>query len=296
MEIPWTFFRQGARVLFALALFTGMATTALFMGHRMSLEAWRVFFVLSLVTLTVTSAILLPGVLLPNIQSPHPEFLSADLVDEWQDVRARRIARPHVLIAGAVLAALIYLWFLFYYGKIVNAVWFGWLPVGVAAILVSLLVVAFARRTPWYHDRYFRTPNMVIAIAFGGFALAQVLGITMTEQPAAPAAGPGIVSNLDYQYAGTRAYRFTRGYLEFGPVPDIEVPDCDDDSCGYLFLFILFVVLTAILVAGAALVPHMWVLSGLVMLTLIALLALHDVRRDRTFVERPVKLFDLRKR
>jgi hypothetical protein len=296
MEIPWRFFRKGALVLFAVALFTGMATTALFMGHRMALEAWRVLFVLALVVLTVTSAILLPGVLLPNIPSPHPEFLSADLVDEWQDMRARRVTRPHLLIAGAVLAALIYLWFLFYYGKIVNAVWFGWLPVAVAAIFVSLLVIAFARRTPWYHDRYFRTPNTVIAVAFGGFALAQVLGITMTEQVVTPAPGQGIVSNLDYQYVGTRAYRFTRGYLEFGPVPDIEVPDCDDDSCGYLFLFILFVVLTAILVAGAALVPHMWVLSCLVMLTFIALLVLHEVRRDRTIAEYPVQLFDLRRR
>jgi len=296
MEIPWRFFRKGALVLFAVALFIGMATTALFMGHRMSLEAWRVLFVLALVVLTVTSAILLPGVLLPNIQSPHPEFLSADLVDEWQDMRARRIRRPHVLIAGAVLAALSYVWFLFYYGKVVNALWFGWLPVGVAAILVSLLVIAFARRTPWYHDRYFRTPNMVIAIAFGGFALAQVLGITMTEQPVTTNTGQGIVSNFDYQYVGTRAYYLTRGYLNSGPVPDFEIPDCDDDSCGYLFLFILFLVLTAILVAGAALVPHMWVLSCLVMLTFIALLVLHEVRRDRSFVEHPVKLFDLRRR
>ena len=296
MEIPWSFFRKGAVVLFAVALFTGMATTALFMGHRMSLEAWRVLFVLALVVLTVTSAILLPGVLLPNIQSPHPEFLSADLVDEWQDMRARRVRRPHVLIAGAVLAALSYVWFLFYYGKVVNALWFGWLPVGVAAILVSLLVIAFARRTPWYHDRLFRTPNKVIVIAFGGFALAQVLGITMTEQSVAPPAGQGIVSNLDYQYVGTRAYYFTRGYLNSGPIPDIEMPDCDGDSCGYVYLFLLFVVLTAFLVIGAALVPHMWVLSCLVMLTFIELLVMHEVRRDRTYVEFPVKLFDLRKR
>jgi hypothetical protein len=35
-------------------------------------------------------------------------------------------------------------------------------------------------------------------------------------------------------------------------------------------------------VAGAALIPHMWVLSCLVLLTLIALLALHEIRRDRS--------------
>jgi len=44
----------------------------------------------------------------------------------------------------------------------------------------------------------------------------------------------------------------------------------------------VFILLTAVLVVAAALVPHMWVLSCLVLLTLIALLTLHEVRRDRS--------------
>ena len=62
-------------------------------------------------------------------------------------------------------------------------------------------------------------------------------------------------------------------------------PDCDDDACAYVFLAILFVLLTAILVVGAALIPHMWVISCLVLLALIAPLALHEVRRDRSLQE-----------
>lgn len=285
LEIPWALFRKGALVLFGVALLVGVASTALYMGRLMTLETWRVLFVLAVIVLTVASAILLPGVLLPNIQSPHPELLSADLVDEWRELRERRISRPHILMVGAALSALSYVWFLFYYGKFANAVWFGWLPVGVAAICLALLVIAFARRTPWYHDRYFRTPNRVMLIAFGGFALAQILGVTMTEQVVSPPPGQQLAvaaKGFDYRYTGTRAYRITRNYLEIGPIPDIEMPDCDDDACGYLFLFILFVVLTVILVAGAALVPHMWVLSCLVLLTFIALLVLHELRRDRT--------------
>lgn len=49
---------------------------------------------------------------------------------------------------------------------------------------------------------------------------------------------------------------------------------------------VLFVALTLILVAGAARIPHMWVLSCLVLLTRIAQLVLHEVRRDRTLQER----------
>ena len=121
-------------------------------------------------------------------------------------------------------------------------------------------------------------------VAFAGFAAALFLGIFMTEQvpPAQNGQALTVEENVDYGYVGSRAYYITRQYLNFGPTPEITFPDCDDDACAYVFLAILFVLLTAILVAGAALIPHMWVLSCLVLLTLIALLALHEVRRDRS--------------
>lgn len=288
MEIPWALFRKAALALFVVALLTGLAATALFMGQRLSLETWRILFVLAIILLTVTSAALLPGVLLPDRRNPHPEFLSDDLADEWRDLRERRIERPHILLLGMALATLVYIWNLFYYGKLTNAVWFGWLPVGVVAIFLALLLFAFARRTDWYNNRAYRTPGGVVFIAFAGFIAAQFLGIIMTEQVVEPAPAQALSApQVDYSYAGTRAYRITRGYLQFGPVPDIEIPDCDGDACGYLFLFIIFLVLTIILVAGAALIPHMWVLSCLVLLTFIALLALHEVRRDRPLPRRP---------
>jgi MFS family permease len=290
MEIPWAFFRKVAAALFVVALLTGFGSTALVMGHRLPWESWRLIFILSLVVLTIASTILAPGLLLPRKRNPHPEFLSDDLADEWRDLRERRIDRPHVLMLAAGLAGLVYLWCVLYYGKMTNAVWFGWLPVGVAAIALALLLFAFARRTPWYHDRFFRTPNRVILIAFAAFGLALILGIMMTEQPVAPSPGQGLLTSgeeVDYGYVGTRAYYLTRDYLDTGgPMPDVEVPDCDGDECAYIFLFVVFIVLAVVLVAGAALVPHMWVLSGLVLLTLIALLALHEVRRDRSLIER----------
>ena len=52
------------------------------MGHRLPVETWRIVFVLALAVLTITSTILIPGVLLPNITSPHPEFLTDDLENE----------------------------------------------------------------------------------------------------------------------------------------------------------------------------------------------------------------------
>jgi hypothetical protein len=92
-------------------------------------------------------------------------------------------------------------------------------------------------------------------------------------------------NGLDYSYVGSRAYYITRQYLNNGPTPEITFPDCDDEACAYLFLAMLFILLTTILVAGSALIPHMWVLSCLVLLTLIALLALHEIRRDRSLRE-----------
>ena len=134
MEIPWALFRKAAFLLFAISLLAGFGSTALFMGHRLPVEAWRIVFILALVLLTITSTILIPGLLLPNITSPHPEFLSEDLEDEWTELRQHTIARPHILLLAGVISALIYLWCIFYYGKPTNAFWFGWMPVGVAAL------------------------------------------------------------------------------------------------------------------------------------------------------------------
>lgn len=285
VEVPWALFRKLAGGLFVVALLAGFGATALAMGRRLPVESWRVIFLLALAVLTVASAVLVPGLLLPKPRQAHPEFLTEDLVDEWRDLEERRIERPHWLLLSAGAAGLVYLWCVLFYGKVTNAVWFGWLPVGPVGILLALLLFAFARRTPWYHDRLFRTPNHVIVIAFAGFALALLLGIVMTEQPVGAPPRQGVVATaeeIDYGYVGTRAYYLTRDYLEVGPVPDVALPDCDGDECAYVFLFMIFVVLVVILVAGAALVPHMWVLSGMVLLTLIVLLALHEVRRDRS--------------
>ena len=284
MEIPWGIFRKAALWLFGISLLAGFGSTALFMGHRLPVETWRIIFILALVALTITSTVLIPGLLLPNITSPHPEFLSDDLEDEWNELRQRTISRPHILLLGGAISALAYLWCVFYYGKLTNAIWFGWMPVGVAAIALSLVLFAFVRRTGWYNNRFFQTPTWIMLVAFAGFAAALFLGIFMTEQVPPVQNGQLLTAeeNLDYGYVGSRAYYITRQYLNFGPVPDITFPDCDDDACAYVFLAVLFVVLTTILVAGAALVPHMWVLSCLVLLTLIALLALHEVRRDRS--------------
>jgi hypothetical protein len=293
VEIPWSFFRKAALVLFGISLLAGLASTALFMGHRLSVETWRIIFILALAALIITSTILIPGVLLPNITSPHPEFLTDDLQDEWRDLQQRTISRPHIAILGASIAVLIYIWCIFYYGKLTNAIWFGWLPVGVAAIGLALLLFAFARRTDWYNNRSYRTPSWVMLTAFAGFAAALFLGIYMTEQvpPAQGGQLPATELNVDYGYVGSRAYYITREYLNFGPTPEITVPDCDDDACAYVFLAIVFIVLTTVLVVGAALIPHMWVLSCLVLLTLIALLALHDVRRDRNLRQQYLRVF-----
>jgi MFS family permease len=182
VEILWSFFRKAALVLFGISLLASLASTALFMGYRLPVEAWRIVFILALVTLTITRMILIPGVLLSNVTSPHPEFLADDLQDEWRELQQRTISHPHILIVSASISALVYVWCIFYFGKLTNAMWFGWMPVGVAAIGMGLLLFAFARRTVWYNNRFYRTPTWIMLTAFAGFAAALFLGIHMTEQ------------------------------------------------------------------------------------------------------------------
>ena len=285
MEIPWTFFRKAALVLFGISLLAGFGSTALFMGHRLPVETWRIIFILALVLLTITSTVLIPGLLLPNITSPHPEFLSDDLQDEWtRTAAAHDLPAAHPPLGRGDLGPGLSLVHLL-------------LRKADQCVLVRLdagrrrrhrslppVVCLRAKDRLVQQPVFTETPTWVMLVAFAGFAAALFLGIFMTEQvpPAQNDQSLTAEQNVDYGYVGSRAYYITRQYLNFGPTPEITFPDCDDDACAYVFLAMLFVLLTAILVAGAALIPHMWVLSCLVLLTLIALLALHEIRRDRS--------------
>ena len=86
MEVPWTLFRRAALLLFGISLLAGVGSTALLTGDRLLVETWRIVFILALVVLTMTSTIVIPGLLLPNVTSPHPEFLTDDLEDEWKEL------------------------------------------------------------------------------------------------------------------------------------------------------------------------------------------------------------------
>src|SRR5262249_44785768 len=99
--LPWPLFKKSASILFLAALLLGFGATALAMGRHMPRGTWQVLFVLWLIVLVITSTILVPGVLLPNVRSPHPEFLTHVLTDEWQDLQHHTIAPPHILMAGA---------------------------------------------------------------------------------------------------------------------------------------------------------------------------------------------------
>jgi hypothetical protein len=97
---------------------------------------------------------------------------------------------------------------------------------------LSLVLFAFARRTDWYNNRFYRTPTWVMLVAFAGFASALFLGIFMTEQapPAQNDQSLTAENDVDYGYVGSRAYYITRQYLNIGPTPEITFPDCDDEA------------------------------------------------------------------
>ena len=65
---------------------------------------------------------------------------------------------------------------------------------------------------------------------------------------------------------------------EFGV--QLELPSCHDDICGVL-LVIALIVLTFVLVIGSALIPHFWLLSGSILISIMALIAIHDLRIRR---------------
>ena len=73
---------------------------------------------------------------------------------------------------------------------------------------------------------------------------------------------------------------FLVNYADVGGL-SLDIPDCNDEGCVWL-LVIGLIFLVFILVIGSAYIPHFWLLSGALLLCIMALITLHDLRIRRS--------------
>ncbi len=232
-----------------------------------------VFLSLAIVCI-MAGSILAFSRLLDRMVTPLVEEVHKDIEDDLQDLKARRFTSTHVMVIMVVLSLVAFAFFVFRFHK-VEAAW-GPVPVIVPAFIGLLVLAYFIPRTRWFRFYRDRTPMWVFLIPVIGLVLSTWLGLAKAEDMHVlrqPATQPAVYNNV--QPSGL--------FLQSaGNVSDFafsfDLPDCDGDACGTIFLVIALIVLVLVLVIGSAYIPHFWILSGTILLGIMLLIAIHDLR------------------
>jgi len=255
----------GLLVIFAYSMSGGKATITL-------------PFLAGAIASIITGSILEFSQLLDRLVNPVLDEVHRDLEDDIRDLKERRITNTNLMVIIVGIAALTFSFFVFRFHKL-EAMW-GPIPVVVPTIVGMLAWAWFIPRTRWFQNQRIYTPMWVFAIPALGFIFTLVVGLAKTENMRVIVAPPQQSINYTYntyQYTGS-FFREAAGVGEWGV--QLELPSCDDDICGVL-LVIALIVLTFVLVIGSALIPHFWLLSGSILISIMALIAIHDLRIRR---------------
>ena len=189
-----------------------------------------------------------------------------------------RLSKLALFSALTLISGGVWLVLYLYYDKF-NAEWFGINVIYVsamAAFLTGIVIVRFR----WFQNRFLSTPMKMYIILIGGFLLSTFLGIYLTEPVSRVNMSDEEVQF--YQYSRSRAGGYYLYY--FGDTVDLganiaaDVADTDLDGEAVVILFLTVLVL--VLIFASAVIPHFWVLAGVVLITVMGTLLYKDVTRE----------------
>jgi hypothetical protein len=200
---------------------------------------------------------------------------------------SNRQLKLFVMVAVALVSTIMYGKFFLEHNKIYSAWnWFGLqMPPLLVGLILSVLVVGMVISTGWYkHGKSLH--ELVMSGVVIGLLITLYGGVYMTEpiEPGARTSAAGMQlaatdpeyhhrgyvtsrsgSYIYYHYYNTSSY----GNSGFG---SFELPDCDDEACGYLMIAIIVIVI----VLSSLIIPHFWVAGGLLLVILLWALAYRE--------------------
>jgi hypothetical protein len=265
-----------AIVLAGVGIITGMLDIVVY-GLTGGNQSVILVLLIAPIVCIVAGSILAFSQLLDRYVNPVIEELHADIEDDIQDIKERRITNTHIMIMIVGISALAFAFFVFRFHKL-EAMW-GSIPVAIPTLVAIWALAWFIPRSKWYTKLQMYTPMWVFLIPTVGLILSLMLGIGRTEDPRAFTTW----KNESIQY---NTFQFASIIFQSAPEPggsgfSLDLPSCDDDACLAVFLVVALIVLTIILVAGSAMFPHFWLFSGSILVCFMALIAIHDLRVRR---------------
>jgi hypothetical protein len=249
---------SGLLVVFTYAMSGGSATITL-------------AFLAASITCIIAGSILAFSKVLDRFVNPLVDEFHGDIEDDLKDLKEHRITNTIWMIIITGILLLVFSFLVLRFHK-VEARW-GSIPVVIPTFIGMAALAWFIPRTRWFQLRAY-TPMWIFLIPTIGFIITIVLGVAKTENT-------GIIfasrqESIDYNTAQYAGYMLINAAGQNAGELDLAIPDCDGEGCTVV-LVIGLIILVFVLVIGSALIPHFWLLSGSILLTIMALIALHDL-------------------
>jgi hypothetical protein len=248
----------------------GGLATLLFFSTRGERVLLSITLVAAVLAVLIGSIILFTKILNQQVQKVIDDF-DADVGEEIEDFLAGRRTNVQTMFIVSVLTALAFLFFVLKLHKL-DATW-GGLSVVLCGLVLSIIVAVIFMNTDWFKDQQLPTPLGAFFIPVVAIVLSMLLGL-QTED----------LRNLGFDLNEQVAFNTyqTTGFelFDVGGLPDISF-DCNDDGCLVLMLIIALIVIALVLVAGSAAIPHFWVVSVMILLTIMLIITIHEFRTRR---------------
>lgn len=180
---------------------------------------------------------------------------------------------------GGLMLLLSGIWlYLFMYYEKFDAEWFGGVKVIYISTLAAFLVALALANFRWFQNRFRSAPVKMFAIVAVGLILSTMLGIYFTEP-----AGRTSMSDEEYSYNDySRSRAGIYYYYLFVDTADVaagtSIPDIDLEGEGVVILFLI--VLVVFLVVASIFISHFWVLSGVVLITIMGMFVYREITSE----------------
>lgn len=221
---------------------------------------------------------------MPKVQGPNFEWPES-IQDDIETLSKGRVNGALLMAAASSIALFFVIHFIQRWNKW-GASW-GAFNVIFIAIVAAVVVIFLVTGTDWFQDQNFYTPGWVFLIPIVALVLSVWLGIYMTEPMELGGMSAYQASTQQAEQREPYDFNRSRAYYYFYSSPTsssssssssgFSAPSCSGKSCnGYLI--VILIILALVLVIGSAFIAHFWVMSSIILLTVMALITIHDLR------------------
>lgn len=158
-----------------------------------------------------------------------------------------------------------------------GAYWFG-INIFVWAIILGIILYLVLGKFSFFSCPYNSVKQWLILVLAIAFILSIFLGIYFTEpiQPENSSINKNYNTNSGYDYHQSRSGIWWYSFYSGGNIDGFNLSTENNSDDGEAILYLFIIILVIILVIGSAFIPHFWILSLILIITVMIRLTVRE--------------------